>query len=316
MAFAAGHLMIAATLDFDSGWGRGALSVAITVVVLVVAWGLGRGASRAFEDPQQSYNVRRLVRAAAWLVVLVALVLVWRPLGGNLAPALGLATAGLAFAMQEVIGAMAGWFNITFGSIFRVGDRVQMAGVHGDVIDISLLKTRLMEVGSAGGTTWVQGGQYTGRVVTVSNKASFTEPVYNYSSYFEYIWEELEVAIPHHGDWAAASSILEREARQSASEGALQAMDDVRRRFPVPAAEVEPRVFASADTDFMRLAVRFVVPIRSARSVKDDVTRRIHSSLENAGIEIIATSVIQNAADDWQPVARSNPGDKDQGDEV
>ncbi|MGK2963316.1 MAG: hypothetical protein ACSLFK_14425, partial [Gemmatimonadaceae bacterium] len=61
--------MLAATLDFDSGWGRGALSVAIAVVVLVVAWGLGRGASRAFEDPQQSYNVRRLVRAAAWLVV-------------------------------------------------------------------------------------------------------------------------------------------------------------------------------------------------------------------------------------------------------
>jgi small-conductance mechanosensitive channel len=287
------------------------------VVVLVVAWGLGRGASRAFEDPQQSYNVRRLVRAVAWLVVLVALALVWRPLGGNLAPALGLATAGLAFAMQEVIGAIAGWFNITFGSIFRVGDRVQMAGVHGDVIDISLLKTRLMEVGSAGGSTWVQGGQYTGRVVTVSNKASFTEPVYNYSSYFEYIWEELEVAIPHHGDWEAASSILEREARrQSASEGALQAMNDVRRRFPVPAAEVEPRVFASADADFMRLAVRFVVPIRSARSVMDDVTRRIHSSLENAGIEIIATSVIQNAANDWQPVAPTNPGDEDQRGEV
>jgi small-conductance mechanosensitive channel len=165
-----------------------------------------------------------------------------------------------------------------------------------------------MEIGSAGGSTWVQGGQYTGRVVTVSNKASFTEPVYNYSSYFEYIWEELEVAVPHHGDWQGASEILEREARrQSASEGARQAMSDVRRRFPVPAAEVEPRVFASADSDFMRLAVRFVVPIRSARTVKDDVTRRIHSSLERAGIEIIATSVVQNAADDWSPVTPSDP---------
>ena len=93
-------------------------------------------------------------------------------------------------------------------------------------------------------------------------------------------------------------------------------MDDVRRRFPVPVAEVEPRVFASADTDFMRLAVRFVVPIRSARSVKDDVMRRIHSKLEDAGVEIIATSVIQNAADDWQPVAPSKPGDEDQRGEV
>jgi len=246
------------------------------------------------------------------MVLLVSLVLVWRPLGGNLAPALGLATAGLAFAMQEVIGAIAGWFNITFGSIFRVGDRIQMAGVHGDVIDISLLKTRLMEVGSAGGDTWVQGNQFTGLVVTVSNKSSFTEPVYNYSSYFEYIWEEVEVAVPHHGDWKTASIILEREARrQSASEGARQAMTDVRRRFPVPAAEVEPRVFASADEGYMRLAVRFVVPIRSARSVKDDVVRRIHSSLEGAGIEVVATSVVQTAAHPWQPVS---PGDADQDD--
>ncbi len=83
--------------------------------------------------------------------------------------------------MQEVIGAIAGWFNITFGSFFRVGDRIQMADVHGDVIDISLLKLRLMEIGSTGGPTWVQGRQDSGRVVTVSSKASFTAPVHNHS---------------------------------------------------------------------------------------------------------------------------------------
>lgn len=162
--------------------------------------------------------------------------------------------------------------------------------------------------------TWVQGNQFTGRVVTVSNKSSFTESVYNYSSYFEYIWEEIEVAVPHHGDWEAASMILERQARrQSASEGARQAMTDVRRRFPVPAAEVEPKVFASADEGYMRLAVRFVVPIRSARTVKDDVIRRIHSSLEDAGIEIVATSVIQTASNEWQPVSpvETNEDDTD-----
>lgn len=293
-----------AGFELDSIWGRGALTALVAGALFLFTWSLGRSASRAFDDAQQRYNARRLVRTAAWLVGFVALVLIWRPLGGNLAPALGLATAGVAFAMQEVIGAIAGWFNITFGSIFRVGDRIQMADVHGDVIDVSLLKTRLMEIGSSGGPTWVQGRQYTGRVVTVSNKASFTEPVYNYSGYFEYIWEEVEVAVPHHGDWRRASEILETEARrQSDFEGARQAMNEVRRRFPVPVAEVEPRVFASADENFMRLAVRFVVPIRSARSVKDDIIRRIHASLESAGVEVVATTIVQNAEEDWQPVA-------------
>ena len=208
--------------------------------------------------------------------------------------------------MQEAVGAVAGWFNITFGSIFKVGDRVQMGGVQGDVIDISLLKTRLMEVGDDSGTTWVGGRQYTGRVITVSNKATFTQPVFNYSSYFEYIWEELEVAIPHHEDWPRASEVLEEEARRLATaEGAKEAMEAVRHRFPVPETELEPRVFASADEDYMRLAVRFVVPIRIARSAKDDIIRRIHSRLEDAGVEVVSTSVVQQASEVWHPVGRA-----------
>lgn len=283
---------------------RGLLTAAIGVGLAIGVALLNRLAGRAFDEPGQRYNIRRLIRTVAGVLMTVAVILIWRPLDGDLAPALGLAAAGLAFAMQEVIGSIAGWFNITFGSIFRVGDRVQVAEVHGDVIDISLLKTRLMEIGSAGGPTWVQGRQYTGRVVTVSNKATFTSPVYNYSSYFEFIWEEIEIAIPHHGDWQAASTILERAARRhSASEGARAAMQEVRRRFPVPAAEVEPKVFASADESYMRLAVRFVVPIRSARSAKDELIREIHLALAAEGIEVVGTQVVQTAEREWAPVS-------------
>lgn len=52
--------------------------------------------------------------------------MIWQPFGGGIAAALGLAAAGLTFAMQEVIGALAGWFNITVGRIFSIGDRIQM----------------------------------------------------------------------------------------------------------------------------------------------------------------------------------------------
>ncbi|MEZ5279144.1 MAG: mechanosensitive ion channel [Acidimicrobiales bacterium] len=290
----------------DTALGGAAWSGVLVAVLAVVTWIANRLAARAFSDVEQRFNARRVVRAVVWFFGLLGLMVIWQPLGGTLAPTLGLATAGLAFAMQEAVGAVAGWFNITFGSIFKVGDRVQMGGVQGDVIDISLLKTRLMEVGDDSGTTWVGGRQYTGRVITVSNKATFTQPVFNYSSYFEYIWEELEVAIPHHEDWPRASEVLEEEARRLATaEGAKEAMEAVRHRFPVPETELEPRVFASADEDYMRLAVRFVVPIRSARSAKDDIIRRIHSRLEDAGVEVVSTSVVQQASEVWYPVGRA-----------
>lgn len=296
-------MILGLDLSRDSSLGGAVLTAALVVGLFIVSWIVNRLAARGFDDAEQRFNARRIVRAVMGFVAVLGLIVIWQPLGGNLAPTLGLATAGLAFAMQEAIGAVAGWFNITFGSIFRVGDRVQMGGVQGDVIDISLLKTRLMEIGDDAHTTWVGGRQYTGRVVTVSNKATFTHPVYNYSSFFEYIWEEVEVAIPHHGDWRGASRVLEEEARrQATSEGAREAMDAVRQRFPVPETEVEPRVFASADETYMRLAVRFVVPVRTARSVKDDITRRIHHRLEAAGVEVVATQVVQHADTIWEPV--------------
>lgn len=302
-------MLLAADFSRDSDLGRSVVTAGLVVGVVLVSWLVGRLATRAFTDAQQRYNARRILRTVAWFVALLGLIVIWQPLDGSLAPTLGLATAGLAFAMQEAIGAIAGWFNITFGSIFQVGDRVQMGGVHGDVIDISLLKTRLMEIGDNTNTTWVGGRQYTGRVVSVSNKATFTQPVYNYSSYFEYIWEEVEVAIPHHSDWNRASQLLEEEARQqAATHAAHEAMDGVRRRFPVPETELEPRVFASADENYVRLAVRFVVPIRAARSAKDDIIRRIHNRLEASGVEVVATQVVQQARDDWEPVSPAPQG--------
>jgi small-conductance mechanosensitive channel len=288
---------------WDSALGRGVITAALLAGAYLVLLAARRAAGRVIDEPQQRYNAARFLRIVVWAGVLVGVVIVWQPLGGGLAPALGFATAGVAFAMQEVIGAVAGWFNITFGRVFSVGDRIEMAGVHGDVIDVSLLKTRLMEIGSSGGETWVEGRQYTGRVVAISNKATFTAPVYNYSSYFDFIWDEVHLAVPHHGDWEQATEILEEEARAvSASEGAREAMEQVRRKFPVPAAEVLPRVYATADETYVRLAVRFVVPIRTARQVKDELVTRAQSRLAEAGIEVVSPSVIQQAEGTWRPV--------------
>jgi small-conductance mechanosensitive channel len=92
--------------------------------------------------------------------------LIWRAFAGRIGVVLGLVVAGVAFAMQEVIGALAGWVNVVSGRIFRVGDRLQMGGVQGDVIDLTPLRTKILEIGSvAEDASWVKGRQHTGRIV-------------------------------------------------------------------------------------------------------------------------------------------------------
>jgi len=265
------------------------VATGIVVVATAVLLGLaGRFAGWWLDDPYARYHARKLTRYAIVVVAVVAMAVVWRSLAGNVGVILGFAAAGIAFAMQEVIGAIAGWFNITSGRIYRVGDRIELGGVRGDVIDVTLLRTKMLEIGSAqDDTSWVNGRQFTGRIVAVSNKATFTSPVYNFSAAFDFVWEELTVGIPYRSDWKEAERILQEEAEKaSQSVGAREAIDAMKRRYPIPRAEVEPRVFVRAADSWMELAARFVVPVREARTAKDAITRHVWERLDAAGIEL------------------------------
>ncbi len=282
--------------DNQSVAGRMVTSTAVVAFAVVVALVAGRQLARRADDAQSRYYTRKVVRYVVVAITLVVLAILWRAFAGRAGVVLGLAAAGLAFAMQEVIGAVAGWFNILSGRIFRVGDRIQMGGVRGDVIDITPLRTKVMEIGSGtDDTSWVQGRQFTGRVVAISNKTTFTQPVFNYSAAFDYLWEELTVPVAYDADWERAIEILEEEAvRVSASLGAATAITKMRRRYPVPATELEPRVFATPTDDYLRLSARFIVPVRAARTVKDDLGRGVVRRFADEGIEVAsATSDIR-----------------------
>jgi small-conductance mechanosensitive channel len=219
---------------------------------------------------------------------------VWRPFAGRVGLVLGLTAAGVAFAMQEVIAALAGWVSILSSRQYRVGDRIQMGGVRGDVLDITPLRTRLLEIGSAvDGDAWVRARQYTGRIVSISNKAVFTEPVYNSSAAFDYLWEELTVPVPCQPGLAAGRADPTRGSRTRVSlAGAREAMTKMRQRNAVGRAEVEPRVFVRATDNWVELSARFVVPVRDAPRVKDEMSRRVLIRFDEAGLSVASTQDI------------------------
>lgn len=112
------------------------------------------------------------------------------------------------------------------------------------------------------------------------------------SSAFDFLWEELSLPIAYSSDWHQAERIMHEEAvRVSASEDAREALADMARRYPLPRAELEPRVFVRATDNWMELSARFVVPVRSARSVKDALTRRVRERFDAAGVQIASESM-------------------------
>ncbi|MBD0283705.1 MAG: mechanosensitive ion channel family protein [Thermoleophilaceae bacterium] len=251
-------------------------------------------------DAYGRYWSAKIVTYALALIAVVALVALWAPLGGRLSVILGFAAAGVAFAMQEVIGALFGWVNILAGRIYTVGDRVELAGVRGDVMDITPLRTKIMEVGGGGDgaprSSWITARQSTGRVVALSNRKTFTDPVFNYSAHFEWIWDELKLSVPYDAEWRAAERIVLEEI--SAHEPALRrrgerALADLADRYIVSRAELAPRTYVRMDDHAIEITGRFVTGVRTARAAKDAISRRVLERLEQKGIPTAWTHPVE-----------------------
>jgi small-conductance mechanosensitive channel len=142
---------------------------------------------------------------------------------------------------------------------------------------------------------WVQARQYTGRVVTVTNGAVFDEPVYNYSRDFPFIWEELHIPIKYDADRDLAERLVLDAVRRN-TDGRIdvgpQSLQQLRRRYFVPAEEVslEPEVFYAVTSNWLDLAVRFVVPTHDIRRVKSDIAKSIVDAFAENGVEVASAT--------------------------
>jgi small-conductance mechanosensitive channel len=219
------------------------------------------------------YRLRKLVNAAGALISIVLVTVVFSNKLGNLTVAFGVAGAGIAFALQEVIASIAGWVAISFGNFYSVGDRVQLGGIVGDVIDIGILRTTIMETGD-----WVKADLYNGRIVRVANSFVFKEPVFNYSGDFPFLWDEIVVPVKYGSDYRLAREILQKAADDLLGgfvPHAKKTMAEMINKYRIEEARVDPMVTLIANDNWLEFTVRYVVDYKRRRSTKDLLFTRI-----------------------------------------
>ena len=262
------------------------------VARLVVRTAL-RGRSRT----RGRFWTRQGINLATTVLLALGLLSIWFDNGLHAAAAVGILTAAIAFAMQKAVTSFAAYFLILRGDVFSIGDRIVMGGVRGDVIGLGFLRTTILEMGQPAGDDddtvpmWVQARQYTGRVVTVTNGAIFDEPIYNYSRDFPFIWEELRVPVKYDADHALAERLMLDAARGHSSNQidlGPQSLQQLRKRYFVPGDEVsvEPEVFYKLTSNWLELAVRFVVPTHDVRRVKSAISRDVAAAFAEHGIDV------------------------------
>ncbi|HUF37442.1 MAG TPA: mechanosensitive ion channel domain-containing protein [Anaerolineales bacterium] len=256
-------------LLFDPFVGRLiTLVIGFLFIGLLARW-LQHWLTRYSLDKRTASSVSQGIRFLSYLAAVTLVLIIFSGQLPGLTVTLGVAGAGIAFALQEVIVSLAGWIAISFGQFYAIGDRVQLGGIRGDVIQIGVLRTTLMEIGE-----WVKADQYNGRIVRISNAFVFKEPVFNYTEEISFVWDEISIPVRYGSDHQLAREIMRKAADAvlgASIENVTREWDVMRRKYPLEHASVEPRVFLIANDNWMQITLRYPVDVKHRRSVHDEL---------------------------------------------
>ena len=248
--------------------------------------------SRIPEEKTHRFVVRKLVGYTVDFTMILVVFIIWaQPIMTDISVTLGILGAGLAFALQELIGALAGWLTIISTQPFNIGDRIEINGVKGDVIDIGPLFTKVLEI-----RNWIDYDYPTGRIVSVTNSAVFESPVFNYTYRFQFIWDQISIPVTYNSDWKKALEIMANAAKSHPEYTKLLprarvALRKAKRDFAIDHVSLDPQVFVRLTDNWIELALIYPVESHMRPSVRSDIGRRILKEFDEAGITIASETI-------------------------
>jgi small-conductance mechanosensitive channel len=241
---------------------------------------LERTLPRRFRKADARYRVRKFLVFSGYFTTLIFLAILFEDRLGRLSFTLGIAGAGLAVALQDVVASIAGAFAIGFANLYAVGDRVQIGDTRGDVIDVGLLRTMIMETGN-----WVAQDRYNGRIARIPNNAVLKGPVFNYSQGFQFVWDEVKVVLSATSDFQFAKDRFLRLAKEAIGEYLMEAegswreiSDNYRSANP----SLEPTVTLIINNGSFEFTISFVVGYTKRTLMKDQLFTRIAAEVANS----------------------------------
>jgi small-conductance mechanosensitive channel len=197
---------------------------------------------------------------------------------------LGLASAGLAIAMHDTIANLAGWLYIMSVKPFKVGDRIEVDNMIGDVIDLRILQFSMVECGN-----WVDADQSTGRIIHIPNSKAITGAIANYEIGFKYIWNEVPVLITFESDWKKAKDILNKVSDDNVlhlSQGAQQQIRKAAKKYLIFYDKLTPIVYTTVKESGVLLTLRYLVSPRLRRNSEHQIWEAILDAFDKEGKNI------------------------------
>lgn len=249
-----------------------------TVFILFLAWFARKMIQRTTSDQILLYRSRKITRYLSYFLIFLLAIFTFVGEIKYFTIAIGIMSAGVALALQEVILSIAGWIAILTSNMYKTGDRIEINQIKGDVIDIGITRTTLMEIG-----VWVSSDNYSGRIVQVSNAFVFKGTVHNYSTDFPFVWDEINLPVQYGSDLVMADDIIRRTAEENLmdyTEIAKKEWKHLVKKYLIENANVEPTLTLKLTDNWIEFNFRYVVDYKKRRMTKDKLYQEIYRQFQ------------------------------------
>ncbi len=235
-----------------------------------------RGIESHIEDINKRHQLRKVVTYIFWIVLITVAVTLFaeRLALADIGTILGLIAAAVTIALADVVRSLAGWVYVNSRRGIEIGSRVEVDGVMGDVIDIGMLKTTLLEVGKP----LVHALQSTGRIVTVPNSVFLNKNVIASATVNPLVWQEIQILVTFESNWKRAREIMQEVAKELYDEivpDLKAGFAKLEREFAFRLGSTAPIVYTEIADSGVLLTLRNLTPVRRRRSMTDRISGEI-----------------------------------------
>lgn len=263
--------------------------LALSIIYLVFKVLLHERIVKTIKDKKTKYSFSKVISVLYIAVFLIVLVTIWVENPQDITVAYGLAGAGIAIALQDLFKNAAGGIVLFLTGIYRVGDRIAINEKAGDVMDIGILYTTILEI-----KDWVSGDQATGRLITIPNGHVLSNSVQNYSKDHNFIWDEIHVPIQYSDDWKLVHDrvleIVKNETKEIVN-NANKEIENLEEKYYLDKRSAEPAIYLTATDNWISFNIRYPTEVRSRRFLRDKITRLMLEELSKQKIKIASTTL-------------------------
>ena len=268
--------------------------ISLSIILGIVLFGiffddwLERLLGKTSLDRRQVLTLRTVARVALQVLAVLMILLVVAGPPGQLGTFLGLAGAGLTVALKDFIIGFIGWFVLMGKNGIRIGDWVEINGVTGEVVELNMFHTVLLETGN-----WTDSGHPTGRRVTFTNSYAIEGHYFNFSTSGQWLWDELQIVLPAGKDPYPIVEAIQKKVVEATAESARQAetewqktahSHDMRSLTAAPAINIKPIAGG------IEIAVRYITRAHQRYQLRAELNQAAVGLLAQDGLPAIQSA--------------------------